>query len=163
MIHSMTGEIEQADAFKEKIYTAMVQIEKHVCAPITSTSHSPTRRSEPESVSLEPPPTRSSHSTRVKLPKLALRSFNGNITTWTTFWDSFESSIHNNTDLSEIDKFNYLKSLLEGTAREAISGLTLTSTNYKEAIAILKKRFGNKQQIISKHMDILLEEPSSPV
>ena len=70
----MTGEIEQADAFKEKIYTAMVQIEKHVCPPTTSTSHSPTRRSEPESVSvsLEPPLTRSSCSTCVKLPKLAL-------------------------------------------------------------------------------------------
>ena len=35
----MTGEIEQAGAFKEKIYTAMVQIEKHVCPPTTSTSH----------------------------------------------------------------------------------------------------------------------------
>ena len=32
----------------------------------------------------------------------------------------------------------------------------LTSTNYHEAINILKKRFGNKQQIISRHMDILL-------
>ena len=49
-----------------------------------------------------------------------------------------------------------MKSLLEGTAQEAISGLTLTSTNYKDAITILKKRFGNKQQIISKHMDILV-------
>lgn len=32
----------------------------------------------------------------------------------------------------------------------------LTSTNYHEVINILKKCFGNKQQIISRHMDILL-------
>ena len=47
------------------------------------------------------------------------------ITCWTMFWDSFESAIDRNTGLSEIDKFNYLKSLLEKPAAEAISGLTL--------------------------------------
>lgn len=74
----------------------------------------------------------------------------------TTFWDSFESAIDRSPGLSEIDKFNYLRSLLEKSTSEAISGLTLTAENYQEAVAILKRRFGNKQQIISKHMDILL-------
>ena len=49
-----------------------------------------------------------------------------------------------------------LISLLTGTAHEAISGLSLTSANYQEAIAILKKRFGNVQQIKAKHMEILM-------
>ena len=49
-----------------------------------------------------------------------------------------------------------MNSLLEGSAREAVSGLALTAANYHEAIAILQKRFGSRQQIISKHMDILL-------
>ena len=75
----------------------------------------------------------------MKLLKLTLRAFNGDITTWTTFWDSYESAVHKNSELSDIDKFNYLKSLLERTAQEVISGLTLTSTNYHEAISILKK------------------------
>ena len=47
-------------------------------------------------------------------------------------------------------------SLLERSAAEAISGLTLTASNYHEAIEILKGRFGNKQQIINRHMEILL-------
>ena len=72
------------------------------------------------------------------------------------FGDTFESSIHNNTDLSAIHKFNYLSSLLEGNAATAISGLTLSSANYDEAVVILKKRFGNRQQIITKHMDVLM-------
>ena len=59
-------------------------------------------------------------------------------------------------DLSDIDKFNYLCTLLEGTASEAISRLKLTSTNYREAITILQNRFGNKCQIITRHMDLLL-------
>lgn len=49
------------------------------------------------------------------------------------FWDTFESAIHNNPTLTSI---NYLNSLLESVAPEAISGLTLTSANYEEAIAI---------------------------
>eukprot|EP00731_Ephydatia_muelleri_P027563 Em0019g436a len=92
----------------------------------------------------------------VKLPKLSLRKFDGDLTSWATFWDSYESSIHLNPDLSSVDKFNYLHSLVDGIAAEAIAGLALTSSNYEEAIALLKKRFGNKQQQISKHMEILL-------
>ncbi len=92
----------------------------------------------------------------MKLPKLTIRPFNGDVTTWTTFWDSYESAIHHNAELSDIDKFNYVKSLLERTTHEAVAGLTLTSANYHEAIATLKKRFGNKQQIVNKHMDVLL-------
>ena len=93
---------------------------------------------------------------KVKLPKLSIKKFNGDITTWPTFWDSFQSAIHDNTDLTNIDKFNYLHLLLEPPASDAISGLKLTAANYVEAVDILKKRFGNKQRIISKHMDILL-------
>ena len=75
---------------------------------------------------------------------------------WAAFWDSYQTAIHNNTELSNVDKFNYLWSLLECTAYDAIAGLTLSDANYREAIEILKKRFGNKQMIISKHMGTLL-------
>ncbi len=44
---------------------------------------------------------------------------------------------------------------MTNSALEAISGLTLTSA-YDEAIGILKRRFGNKQLIINKHMEQLL-------
>ena len=73
-----------------------------------------------------------------------------------TFWDSFNSSIHTNPIPSSVDKFNYLASLLESTAAKAIAGLTLTAANYDEAIATLKKRFGNPQLIVNRHMEALL-------
>ena len=56
----------------------------------------------------------------------------------------------------------HLRGDLNGFARESIAGLTLTAPNYKEAVPILEKRFGNMQQIISRHMDLLLNlEPVS--
>ena len=54
-----------------------------------------------------------SHGTKVKLPKLALKKFIGDLTKWTTFWDTFESVIDTNPDLTDTDKFS---SLLEGLA-----------------------------------------------
>eukprot|EP00731_Ephydatia_muelleri_P007453 Em0003g1701a len=57
---------------------------------------------------------------------------------------------------SPLDEFNYLRTLLEGPAAAAVAGLSLTSSNYTEAVAVLKKRFGNKQLIISAHMDMLM-------
>ena len=72
------------------------------------------------------------------------------------FWDSFEAAIDKNEELSSVDKFNYLNTLLEGAAAEAVAGLTLTSENYSEAVGGSKKRFGNTQMIIAKHMDALI-------
>ena len=74
---------------------------------------------------------------------------------WTTFWESFESAVHKNLSLSNINKFNYLNSLLDQSAADAIVGLPLTSSNYVEEIDILKQRFRNKQLIINRHMEAL--------
>ena len=65
-------------------------------------------------------------------------------------------AIHSNSSLSDIEKFNYLRTFLQGPALEAIAGLTLTAANYQEAVEVLKQRFGNKQRIIDKHMEVLL-------
>ena len=96
---------------------------------------------------------------KAKLPKLALPKFRGEVTQWQNFWDSFNSAIHVNQQLSLIDKFNHLHSLLEGQAARAIQGLTRTEANYNSAIEILQKRFGKPQNIISKHMDEMLKIP----
>ena len=62
------------------------------------------------------------------------------MTKWPTFWDSFESFVHLNPELVDVDKLNYLSSLLEGVAAEAILGLKLTTANYEKGVAILRKQ-----------------------
>ena len=102
-------------------------------------------------------PRPSGNSVKVKLPKLSLPHFNGNPTQWTTFWDSFQSTIHSNVDLSNVDKLKYLQTSLSGEAAQTISGLQITNDNYEEAIELLEKRFGNKQIIISRHIEDLMQ------
>ena len=42
--------------------------------------------------------------------------------------------MHENNGIQKVDKFSYLKSLLEGPAARAIQGLTLSAANYDAAI-----------------------------
>ena len=55
-----------------------------------------------------------------------------------SFWEIFDSSVNSNPNLDKISKFSYLKGLLKDKASDAILGLSLTSENYDEAVAILK-------------------------
>ncbi len=107
--------------------------------------------------------TGGSYISRPKLPKLVLPKFKGEITSYRTFWDTFESAVHKNAGLSKIDKFNYLNSLLEGRALRAVQGLTVSEDNYEAAVEILQQRFGKPQQIISAHMDELMKIPACTV
>ena len=70
-----------------------------------------------------------------------------------TFWDQFNSSIHSNEDISDVNKFNYLHSFICDEAREMISRLVPTSSNYKTAVDILQKGYGNTQVLISSFMN----------
>ena len=45
---------------------------------------------------------------RPKLAKLYLPKFSREVIHFQSFWESFTSAVHQNTDLSVIDKFNYL-------------------------------------------------------
>lgn len=84
--------------------------------------------------SLPPTPT-PARNNKAKLPKFTLQRFNGEPTQWYSFWELYDAAVHSNT---EVEKFTYLKSHLEKSAHEAITGLTLTGENYKEAIEILE-------------------------
>lgn len=70
----------------------------------------------PPPVLTVPTVTPTTRSNPVRLPKLQMKRFNGDLTRWMRFWQSAV----NNDDLSGVEKFNYLISLLDGIAREAL-------------------------------------------
>ena len=91
-----------------------------------------------------------------RLPKLTLPTFNGDVQTWQTFWDSFESTVHQNINLTNVQRFSYLKSQLEGETARTIDGFAVTHTNYARAIDLLRERYGQKHKIIHATMQALL-------
>ena len=44
--------------------------------------------------------------------------------------DSYESAIHLNGSLTDVQKFNYLKTMVDGEAGRTIEGFALTNANY---------------------------------
>ena len=95
-----------------------------------------------------------------KLPKLELTKFDGNIVSWQVFWDQFNSSTHLNNNISDIDKFSYLLSLLEDSVKSLILGLTPSSANYLHAIDLQHERYANPQVLTSAYMQRFVTIPN---
>ncbi|KII68994.1 hypothetical protein RF11_05302 [Thelohanellus kitauei] len=51
---------------------------------------------------------------RVKLPKLNINNFSGNINKWTNIWALFEGNIYSNPMFNNKEKFAYLLGFLKG-------------------------------------------------
>ena len=95
-----------------------------------------------------------------RLPKLVLPSFNGNPLEWQSFWDTFRSAVHDNSTISDVQKFNYLREQLRDGAERVIARLPLTNANYAKSIQLLEERFAQPHKIINAHMEALLNLPS---
>lgn len=91
----------------------------------------------------------------VKLPRLNLPVFDGKYENWLLFYDTFSSVIDKNTNLSAIQRFQYLRSSLSNEALEVIQSLELSAANYDIAWNLLKERFQNTKLITSTHMKAL--------
>lgn len=111
------GEITEADEISAKIEEALVSIHRITGEEQERSESRITRNegsvspktsshmSEEDSDSDSNPPTKVDKSTiKPKLPKLVLPKFNGDVTQFRSFWDSFKSAIDSNKDLSEVDK-----------------------------------------------------------
>ena len=69
----------------------------------------------------------------VKLPKLEIKPFNGNLAYFKSFFEQFEVAV-GKTNIDDITKFSYLKNLVTGQAAKCIEGLALTPDNYNDAL-----------------------------
>lgn len=69
----------------------------------------------------------------VKLAALQIPKFTGLYSEWATFYDIFTAFVHNNEDISEIQKFFYLRESLEGDAEKCLQCLGTTAENYRIA------------------------------
>ncbi|KRX51525.1 hypothetical protein T09_6079, partial [Trichinella sp. T9] len=88
-----------------------------------------------------------SNYVRVLLPK-----FNGDIQQFKSFWDQFESSIHQQEGLNDITKLLHFRSCLSGSALKAIEGVTICAENYPEVVQTLKTRCYRIPDVVESHV-----------
>lgn len=98
----------------------------------------------------------------IKLPTINLPKFNGAFQNWLEFRDTFQSLIHNNVSVNNVQKFHYLKASLEGDAALVIKSLEISSANYNVAWSALIDRFDNNKLLVYNHVRALFSsEPIS--
>ncbi|UYV63722.1 hypothetical protein LAZ67_2005429 [Cordylochernes scorpioides] len=80
-----------------------------------------------------------------RLPELELKNIDGTRLEWLGWWAQF-STIHEDSKLSNVDKFQYLvQSMKENTrASRLVKSYPITADNYPKVIAALKDRFGDR-------------------
>ncbi|XP_070515860.1 uncharacterized protein [Cardiocondyla obscurior] len=95
----------------------------------------------------------------IRLPKINLPTFSGKYEEWTTFHDTFNSLIHENEPLSNVQKFHYLRASLVDEAKNVIAALEVSGTNYEGAWELLKDRYDDRRAIVYAHIRAILELP----
>ncbi|XP_055590753.1 uncharacterized protein LOC129742842 [Uranotaenia lowii] len=77
-------------------------------------------------------------SSHIRLPDVKLPVFNGSLDQWLNFHDLFLSLVHSSGDLSNIQKFYYLRSSLSGDALKLIQTIAISANNYPVAWNLLE-------------------------
>ena len=149
---------------EDKFYAAVAKAAGFL-EPSVSPAHSTafaSGRSDPELVASEVNfrgfPRRA--PINVRLPQLTIPEFSGAYEQWASFYDAFQTLIHDNEALNDVQRFHYLASALRGDAAQVISAIERTSANYPLALELLRKRFENKKAIIRNHTKNLFELPT---
>lgn len=102
---------------------------------------------------------RRNNDSHVRLPKIDLPTFSGAYKDWHPFFDIFNSLIHSNESLNDIQRFHYLKSSLKGDAAETIASLEISNVNYADAWSRLKDIYDSERLAVQNHIKAIFDLP----
>ncbi|XP_014229554.2 uncharacterized protein LOC106654274 [Trichogramma pretiosum] len=83
-----------------------------------------------------------------KLPTLQLPTFSGKYADWKPYKDLFQAIMNDATDITDVERFYYLKSSLTEDAAKTIKNLAVTEENYKRAWDRLVSHYDNKRALV---------------
>ncbi|KOB65881.1 Uncharacterized protein OBRU01_22107 [Operophtera brumata] len=96
----------------------------------------------------------------VRLPKISIPTFTGSYEQWTTFKDLFESLVHTNASIDDVQKMHYLKGHLSGEAEQLLRHVPLTAASYQESWSMLSRRYNNKKYLSNSLLKRFVDHPS---
>ena len=147
--NSSTGQTDEESTSSEPLSDPREQYESLYYRVITRSQHLISKFQPDSQRSVSPNPNlQPTNNIQVKLPTLEIPNFDGEITQWPNFYNTFESLIHENKTLSDVQKLQYLKSCLKKEAGNIISDLCINNENYKVALELLKKRIAELRSVL---------------
>uniref|UniRef100_A0A8D8TBX7 Peptidase aspartic putative domain-containing protein n=1 Tax=Cacopsylla melanoneura TaxID=428564 RepID=A0A8D8TBX7_9HEMI len=91
----------------------------------------------------------------VKLQRLELPSFNGDIADWPLFYNLFKVNIHDRPEILKVHKLQHLLTKLTGRAQLMCSGILPTEENYDVIWDALINRYEDKRNLATHYLDTL--------
>lgn len=91
----------------------------------------------------------------VKLPTIPLSKFQGSSEFWLEFRDTFQSLIYDSNNLSDIQKFHYLRAALEGNATQVIKSAQLSTSGCTIAWQTLCERYDDFKLLVHNHVQAI--------
>ncbi|OXU31042.1 hypothetical protein TSAR_004743 [Trichomalopsis sarcophagae] len=74
---------------------------------------------------------------------------------WESFRDLFRALIYDDPRLSDVARFYYLKTHVQGEAKAALDTLKLTNSNYASAWRLLESRYDHRRLVVQDHLAAL--------
>ncbi|XP_058808629.1 uncharacterized protein LOC131674125 [Phymastichus coffea] len=93
----------------------------------------------------------------VKLPRLSIPTFSGKPEDWESFRDLFLDLVHNNSTLGIAMKMNYLKTHVEGVAKDALAPFRSVNGDYAQAWKALCRRYDQPRLQVKDHLAALVK------
>ena len=97
----------------------------------------------------------------IRLPKLELPKFSGDLGAWRTWYNLYKASVHTSPSLLAVQKFQYLLGSLKGDPLALITGLDITDANYDVAWTLLCERYHSERRHVFHHYNGLLDLPDA--
>lgn len=86
------------------------------------------------------------------LPRVQLPTFSGNLEEWSAYYSLYKSLVGDNNLLTEVEKFQYLRSSLRADALAVISDFELSAGNFQPALKALVDRYQNTRRLGSMYL-----------
>ncbi|XP_052739710.1 uncharacterized protein LOC128198398 [Bicyclus anynana] len=91
-----------------------------------------------------------------KLPPIQLQKFDGSPSAWPVFYENFLSLIHNNNQISDMQKVQYLTGCLTGKALHICASIRPTGENYHIIFNSLVEKYQDTRVLASQYVESLL-------
>lgn len=87
----------------------------------------------------------------IKLPAIVIPTFSGDYSSWTSFYDLFDSLVVQNNAISNVNKLHHLKTSLSGEAELVLRKFAIEEKNFVPAWKHLQNRYANKRLLTNAH------------
>lgn len=97
------------------------------------------------------------NETRIKLPPVEIPSFDGSTEKWPIFYESFKANIHNNTQLTDSQRVQYLIGKLTHSALKITAGIVPTADTYSILWNSLVNKYQDKRSLGTHYMNNIFD------